>query len=71
MLTRMARLSLSAPRRVITVVILVMIGTAIFGIPAANSLAAGGFWIHRRNPRVPRRCSPTSSIEATWRWCCW
>lgn len=43
MLTRMARLSLSAPRRVITVVILVMIGTAIFGIPAANSLAAGGF----------------------------
>ncbi|QQW32894.1 MMPL family transporter [Mycobacterium marinum] len=43
MLTRMARLSLSAPRRVIAVVILVMIGTAIFGIPAANSLAAGGF----------------------------
>ncbi|AXN46737.1 Membrane protein YdfJ [Mycobacterium marinum] len=43
MLTRMARLSLTAPRRVIAVVILVMVGTAIFGIPAANSLAAGGF----------------------------
>jgi RND superfamily putative drug exporter len=39
----MARLAIAAPRRVIAVAILVMIGAAIFGVPAANSLAGGGF----------------------------
>ncbi|QUR66379.1 MMPL family transporter [Mycobacterium spongiae] len=43
MLSRMARISIAAPRRVITLAILVMIGTAIFGIPAATSLSGGGF----------------------------
>jgi putative drug exporter of the RND superfamily len=43
MLSRMARISIAAPRRVIAVAILVMVGTAIFGIPAATSLSGGGF----------------------------
>ncbi|SPM39932.1 membrane protein [Mycobacterium numidiamassiliense] len=42
MLTRLARIAIAAPRRVIAVAILVMVGTAIFGIPAANSLSGGG-----------------------------
>ena len=43
MLVRMARLSLAAPRRVITIAVLLMIAAAIFGIPAATSLSGGGF----------------------------
>ncbi|WP_168991329.1 MMPL family transporter, partial [Mycobacterium attenuatum] len=43
MLSKMARISLAAPRRIIATAILVMVGTAIFGIPAATSLAPGGF----------------------------
>jgi putative drug exporter of the RND superfamily len=43
MLVRMARLSLTAPRRVIAVAVLLMIAFAIFGIPAATSLSGGGF----------------------------
>ncbi|POY31560.1 MMPL family transporter [Mycobacterium kansasii] len=43
MLSKMARISLAAPRRIIATAILVMAGAAIFGIPAATSLAPGGF----------------------------
>ncbi|MBY0441231.1 MAG: MMPL family transporter [Mycobacteriaceae bacterium] len=43
MLLGMARISLIAPRRVIAAAILVMVGAALFGIPAASSLAPGGF----------------------------
>ncbi|KAA1251492.1 MMPL family transporter [Mycobacterium simiae] len=43
MLATMARICIRAPRRVIAATILVMLGTAIFGIPAATSLAPGGF----------------------------
>src|SRR5271166_6281340 len=43
MLARMARISIAAPRRVIAVAILVMVATAIFGLPAASSLSGGGF----------------------------
>jgi putative drug exporter of the RND superfamily len=37
-----ARLAISAPRRVIAVTVLIMVGAAIFGIPVAKSLSAGG-----------------------------
>ena len=43
MLHRIAQLALVAPRRIVAVVLLVMIGAAIFGIPVAQSLPAGGF----------------------------
>jgi putative drug exporter of the RND superfamily len=38
-----ARLAIAAPRRIIAIALLVMVGTAIFGIPVTNSLPAGGF----------------------------
>ncbi len=43
MLERIARLAVHAPRRVIAIAVLIMIGTAVFGIPVAKSLSAGGF----------------------------
>jgi putative drug exporter of the RND superfamily len=39
-----ARLALRAPRRIIAIAVLVMVGTAVFGVPAANSLSAAGFF---------------------------
>jgi putative drug exporter of the RND superfamily len=38
-----ARLAIAAPKRIIAVALLVMAGTAIFGIPVIKSLSAGGF----------------------------
>ncbi len=43
MLEAIARLAIRAPRRIIAIALLVMVGTAVFGIPVANSLSAGGF----------------------------
>ena len=43
MLEGIARLAIRAPRRIIAIALLVMAGTAVFGIPVANSLSAGGF----------------------------
>ena len=43
MLQRIARLALVAPRRVLVVAALVMVAAAIFGLPVARSLSAGGF----------------------------
>ena len=43
MLERTAQLAIHAPRRVIAIAVLIMIGTAVFGIPVAKSLSAGGF----------------------------
>src|ERR1700755_1829336 len=43
MLQRIARLAIAAPRRIIAVAILVMVGVAVFGLPVAKSLSAGGF----------------------------
>jgi putative drug exporter of the RND superfamily len=37
-----ARLAIAAPRRIIAVALLVMVGAAIFGIPVSKSLSAGG-----------------------------
>jgi putative drug exporter of the RND superfamily len=37
-----ARLAIAAPKRIIAVALLVMLGTAIFGIPVIKSLSAGG-----------------------------
>ncbi|HXO57923.1 MAG TPA: MMPL family transporter, partial [Mycobacterium sp.] len=43
MLQRIARLAIAAPRRILSVAILVLVAAAVFGIPAAKSLSAGGF----------------------------
>ncbi|WP_082966547.1 MMPL family transporter [Mycolicibacter sinensis] len=43
MLHRMALLALAAPRRVLALAFLVMIAAAVFGIPVADKLSAGGF----------------------------
>jgi len=43
MLQWTARLAIAAPRRIIAVAVLVMIGAAVFGIPVTKSLSAGGF----------------------------
>ena len=38
-----ARLAIRAPRRIIAIALFVLAGTAVFGLPVANSLSAGGF----------------------------
>lgn len=43
MLQHIARLAIRAPKRIIVIALLVMVGTAIFGIPVTKSLSAGGF----------------------------
>jgi putative drug exporter of the RND superfamily len=43
MLHRIARLAIVAPRRILAVAALVLVGAAVFGIPVAKSLSAGGF----------------------------
>lgn len=43
MLHRIARLAIAAPRRVIAVAVLIFLGAAIFGVPVATHLSAGGF----------------------------
>ena len=43
MLHGIARLAIAAPRRIIAVALLVMVGAGIFGIPVTKSLSAGGF----------------------------
>ena len=43
MLHRIALLAIAAPRRILAVAILVMMAAAVFGIPVAKSLSAGGF----------------------------
>jgi uncharacterized membrane protein YdfJ with MMPL/SSD domain len=43
MLQRIARLAIAAPRRIIAVAGLVMVAAAVFGMPVAKSLSAGGF----------------------------
>ncbi|MBO0866148.1 MAG: MMPL family transporter, partial [Mycobacterium sp.] len=43
MLQRIARLAILAPKRVLALAALVLVAAAIFGIPVAKSLSAGGF----------------------------
>jgi RND superfamily putative drug exporter len=43
-LAGIARLAIHAQRRIIAVALLIMVGTAVFGIPVANSLSAAGFF---------------------------
>lgn len=43
MLNRIALLAIAAPRRVLALSALIMVAAAIFGIPVAKSLSAGGF----------------------------
>ena len=43
MLQKIARLAIRAPKRIIVIALLVMVATAIFGIPVTKSLSAGGF----------------------------
>jgi RND superfamily putative drug exporter len=42
-LQQVARLAIRAPKRIIGIALLVMVATAIFGIPVTKSLSAGGF----------------------------
>jgi uncharacterized membrane protein YdfJ with MMPL/SSD domain len=43
MLQRIARLAISAPRRILAVAALLMVAAGIFGVPVAKSLSASGF----------------------------
>ena len=43
MLSRIADFAIAGPRRIIAGAALIMVACAIFGIPVANSLSAGGF----------------------------
>jgi RND superfamily putative drug exporter len=43
MLQKIARSAIAAPRRIIAVALLIMVGAAIFGIPVTKSLSTGGF----------------------------
>ena len=43
MLRYIAHLAIAAPRRIIAVAVLVMVGAAVFGIPGIKSLSAAGF----------------------------
>jgi uncharacterized membrane protein YdfJ with MMPL/SSD domain len=42
-LQHIARMAIKAPKRIIAIALLVMVATAIFGIPVTKSLSAGGF----------------------------
>ncbi|UXA05432.1 MMPL family transporter [Mycobacterium sp. SMC-2] len=43
MLQAITRLAIAAPRRIIAVAFLVLVGAAVFGLPVINSLSGGGF----------------------------
>ena len=43
MLEAIARLAIRAPRRIIAIAVFIVVGAAVFGLPVANSLSAGGF----------------------------
>src|SRR3979490_1518745 len=43
MLRRIARLAIAAPRRILAVAALIMVAAALFGVPVAKTLSAGGF----------------------------
>lgn len=43
MLHRIALMAIAAPRRILAVAVLLMIGAAVFGVPVTKSLSAGGF----------------------------
>lgn len=43
MLENIARRAIASPRRIIVILMLIMVGAAIFGLPVVNSLPAAGF----------------------------
>ncbi len=43
MLQAITRLAIAAPRRIVTIAVLALVGAAVFGIPVINSLSGGGF----------------------------
>ena len=43
MLQAIARLAISAPRKILTAAFLVMVGAVVFGFPVIGALSAGGF----------------------------
>jgi putative drug exporter of the RND superfamily len=43
MLQRIARLAIAGPRRILAAAVLVLVAAAVFGLPVAKSLSAGGF----------------------------
>ena len=51
MLQGIARLAIAAPRRIIAVAALVLVGAAIFGVPVAKTCPPAVFKIRRRSRR--------------------
>ena len=43
MLQQIARLAIAGPRRILAAAVLVLVAAAVFGLPVAKSLSAGGF----------------------------
>jgi RND superfamily putative drug exporter len=43
MLQGITRLAIAAPRRIVAIAVLVLVGAALFGIPVVNNLSGGGF----------------------------
>ena len=43
MLVQIARLAIAGPRRILAAAVLVLVAAAVFGLPVAKSLSAGGF----------------------------
>ena len=43
MLRKIALLAIAAPRRILAIAALIMVAAAVFGIPVAKNLSAGGF----------------------------
>jgi uncharacterized membrane protein YdfJ with MMPL/SSD domain len=43
MLQKIARLAIAGPRRILAAAVLVLVAAAVFGLPVAKSLSAGGF----------------------------
>jgi RND superfamily putative drug exporter len=43
MLQVITRLAIAAPRRIIAIAVLVLLGAAVFGLPVVSGLSGGGF----------------------------
>ncbi|OCB35481.1 hypothetical protein A9X02_21615 [Mycobacterium malmoense] len=43
MLQALTRLAIAAPRRIIAIAVLLLVGAAVFGLPVINDLSGGGF----------------------------
>ena len=65
MLHRIALLAIAAPRRVLAVAALLMVGAAVFGVPVAKTLSAGGFQDPSAESARATQLLTESSVRAT------